>query len=174
MLISFRVLHGEKALRNYGLIDVDNEATMLDVYEMLKVKGRVITGDDFVIAEELWNRNMTLKVSRGTGFLDVSQTVPLASKLNAVVEFGRYFTFALHGESESHREMPVVDAFVRMREGQLKKVWPKFYNITRPNRRHELHNSIIRWLQERHLGWSQSCDSLGESFVKSLGDALWY
>ena len=54
-----------------------------------------------------------------------------------------------------------------------KQVWPKFKNIDRPNRKYELHNAIIRWLQDMKLGWNATGASFGEQFVSALGDLLW-
>lgn len=64
MLVSCRVVCGITVLRKYGLVDVDNEKTILEVYGMLR-NGSLQTGDNFVVPLEFSNHAVTVNVSGG-------------------------------------------------------------------------------------------------------------
>ena len=61
-------------LRKYGLVDVDNENTILEVYGMLR-NGSLQTGDNFIIPLAFANHAVTVDVSGGMSA--AGQTVPL-------------------------------------------------------------------------------------------------
>ena len=71
------------------------------------------------------------------------------------VEFGKYLKIVLIEDCDKVSQQPVKDAFHVLMTQRHSKVWPKFHNFDRPNRRFELHNAIIRWLQDRNLGWQK-------------------
>ena len=66
MLVSCRVVCGITVLRKYGLVDVDNEKTILEVYGMLR-NGSLQTGDNCVVPLEFSNHvhAVTVNVSGG-------------------------------------------------------------------------------------------------------------
>ena len=61
MLVSCRVVCGITVLRKYGLVDVDNEKTILEAYGMLR-NGSLQTGDNFVVPLEFSNHAVTVNV----------------------------------------------------------------------------------------------------------------
>ena len=53
-------------------------------------------------------------------------------------------------------------------------MWPDKYDVTRKNNCQQLHNDIIKSLQEKELGWSKKIVlSAGRPFVMQLCDILW-
>ena len=61
MWVSCRVVCGITVLRKYGLVDVDNENKILEVYGMLR-NGSLQTGDNFVVPLEFSNHAVTVNV----------------------------------------------------------------------------------------------------------------
>ena len=100
------------------------------------------------------------------------QTVPLQAKLD-VTEFGKYLKIILIDDTEKVTKQPVMNAFQFLMSERSTKVWPAFRNLDRPNKRFQLHNAIVRWLQDHNLGWQKEYRSLGEHFVHVLGECLW-
>ena len=178
--VSIRLCKGDtiKTLKNFGLIECEDRQTIAEVYKLVST-GVLNSGDSFVsVSSEYSEYPLRAEIAEGEG--GKFQSVPLHLQIKGAAEFGKYFRFNVLEECGSNtlkertpsKSLP--NAFEALMTAQKRKVWPKFKNIERPNKKYELHNKIVRWLQDMGLGWDLAAASLGENFVAALCNQLWH
>ncbi|XP_070571401.1 uncharacterized protein [Ptychodera flava] len=172
MFISIKVTTGAKVLRPFGLVDVNAQCSLTEVYQDL-TRGVLSTGDRFILPNDYEQCCVEVLVSKELN--GKFQSVPLTAKVTDCLDFGKYFQFTLNNDENPTNKStrPTVNAFDLLLRSRGEKVWPAFRNIDRPNARFQLHNAIVRWLQGQDLGWQKQSKSMGDQFVRVLGDCLW-
>ena len=168
VLISIQVCSGAKVIRDWGLVPVSDNSTLLAVFQAL-CSGQIESADGWQLPEEYVNSPITCLVAQSQSAR--FQTVPITVKVEEAIEFGKYFKFLL--QSPQPRVVKLDARAILMKSaGQL--MWPEKYDCSRKNNRHQLHNDLIDFLQKKDLGWyKENVLSAGKPFVAQLGDILW-
>lgn len=169
VLISIQVCSGPQVIRDWGLLPVSEDSTLLAVFEAL-CSGQIESPDGWRLPEEYLDVPVTCMVAEiQSGRF---QSIPMMVKVVDAVEFGKYFKFLLQGQSQPQAVQRDAAAVLMKSAGQL--MWPDQYNCSRKNNRHRLHNDLIDFLKKKNLGWyKENVLSSGKPFVAQLGDILW-
>ncbi len=103
--------------------------------------------------------------------------VSLDSSITEVVSsLGQYMDFAVHGAIETMPlSKPVRDAStVLMQSSRSCHALPQMWQVLLPNRKRDLKNDIIDFLERNKLGWSPThAQHCGKLFVNMLAEVLW-
>ena len=100
--------------------------------------------------------------------------------VNDALEFGKYFRFNLQGGGEGSGvaqsiggPASVLDAFAFMHNAAADVDRPQLKVLTTTNNLLCLKNDFVKYLQEKHLGWSMGCvESHGTPFVRKMAEVL--
>ena len=95
----------------------------------------------------------------------------------AVSTLGNYIEYNVRAQEDLSPSLPVSvlpNAFTILMQGARNRtVLPDKWNNA--NAKSKLKNDIIDWLAKNELGWEvESAKRVGQMFVNTLGDALWY
>ena len=172
VLVSVQVCSGPRVIRDWGLVPVSDDSTLLAVFEGLSY-GVVESGDGWRLPEEYSNSPITCMVARSQS--GPFQSVPIAVKICEASEFGKFFKFLLQSpinqQQAAQSQQNALEVVMR-NAGQL--MWPDKYDNSRKTQRHQLHNDLIDFLQEKGLGChKENVLSAGKPFVTQLVDVLW-
>ena len=170
ILISAQVCAGAKVLRNWGILPVNGECLISELFHGL-CTGQIESADGFRLPDEFANSPLLCSVAQSQN--GQFQSISLSIKVLDAVEFGKYFKFLLQGQcimvKSSSRNV-----FTVLMEGAGKLVWPDKIEIICKNNKQKLHNDLIDLLQQKELGWmKENVLSEGKPFVTQLVDILW-
>ena len=169
ILISVQVCVGVKVLRDWGVLTVNGEFLICEVFQGL-CTGQVESAEGFHLPHEYVDSPVSCAIAHtSTGQF---QSILLSVKIQNAVEFGKYFKFVLRMECESRSAQAITkNAFSILMSEAGRLVWPVKYEIARKNNRQKLYNDFIELLQEKNLGWTkQNVLSEGRPFVLQLTD----
>ena len=172
ILISVQVCVGVKVLRDWGVLTVNGESLICEVFQGL-CTGQVESAEGFRLPHEYVDSPVSCAIAHtSTGQF---QSISLSVKIQNAVEFGKYFKFVLRMEFELRSTQATTrNAFSILMSEAGRLVWPEKYEIARKNNRQKLYNDFIELLQEKNLGWTkQNVLSEGRPFVLQLTDILW-
>ena len=169
MLVSVHLCAGAKVLRDWGIVDINSDSTVSEVFHGLTT-GWIESADGFRHPEQYANSPVSCSIAPSqTGRF---QSIPLNVKIQDAVEFGKFLKFVLQ-HSDEPPTLPK-NAFAVLTKEAGRQMWPDKYELTRSNNRQKLHNDIIEYLRAKELGWSkENVLSAGKPFVTQLGDILW-
>jgi len=169
ILLSAQVCAGAKVLRDWGIVLVNGECLISELFRGL-CTGQIESADGFRLPDEYANSPLLCSVAHSqTGRF---QSISLSVKVLDAVEFGKYFKFLLQASRE--RSSSSRDVFTVLMEGAVKLVCPDKIDIIRKNNKQKLHNDLIDSLQQKGLGWmKENVLSKGKPFVTQLVDILW-
>ena len=169
MLVSVQVCSGVKVIRNWGVLSVNSDSTLGDVFHGI-CTGQLDSPDGFRFEEQYADYPVSCSIASTQ--VGKFQSISLCVSVQDAVEFGKYLKFVLQyrtvGPTTSRNALDVL-----MNEaGRL--MWPDTYDLPRKNNRQQLQNDIIRFLRDKKLGWAkENVLSAGKPFVTQLGDILW-
>ena len=109
-------------------------------------------------------------------------TNPSESLVNIVSCLGQYIEFVITEETipddssgSSSENSNIVNIFTLMMATQRNnKNLPPAFPENKPNRKIQLKNDILKWLERNELGWStDACEQQGNKFINTLTETLW-
>lgn len=187
-IISVSIVCGARVIRPFGIVSVDGSGTLLNVYELCREKGSASRSDAGAhrhgagvdmhsdggtaagSADDHMDMNkVTATVS--TSPTAVFQAIPLNVLVNECIEFGKYIKFIV--EMPAKEKTVVNDCFKLMMQSSQQKCLPELKDTSRKNSKFELHNALIKFLNDHELGWRMGSLHFGEDFIGVLCDALW-
>lgn len=173
ILLSVQVCVGVKVIRDWGVLSVNGESLICEVYQGL-CTGQIESAEGFRLPPEYVDSPVSCAIAHSQN--GQFQSISLSVKVQNAVEFGKYFKFVLTVECGTTRSAQVTtkNAFTILMSEAGRLVWPEKYHIVRKNNRQQLYNDFIDQLQEKNLGWTnQNVLSEGKPFVLQLTDILW-
>ena len=169
ILISVQVCAGAKVLRDWGILSVNGECIISEVFQGL-CTGKIESTEGFRLPDEYANSPFSCSVAHSQ--LGRFQSISLMIKVVDAVEFGKYFKFLL--QVQCSMQSARKNAFTVLMEEAGKLVWPDKVEISRKNNKQKLYNDVIDLLQQNGLGWmKQNVLSEGRPFILQLVDILW-
>ena len=169
ILVSVQVCAGTKILRDWGIISVNGECLINEVFQGV-CSGLIETADRFRLLDQYANSPVSCSISHSQ--VGRFQPISLTIKVVDAIEFGKYFKFLLQVQNsmQSGRR----NVFTVLMEEAGKLVCPDKIEIIRKNNKQKLYNYVIDLLQKNELGWSKDMVlSQGKPFVSQLVDVLW-
>lgn len=161
----------------YGCV-VNDSSTVVDVFNSFS--SGVIDGGA-AISEEYVATAVSAFIGRTkTSLTRVGSECPIAEAVSALGHFVEFqVTQATDIDSETHTAGSLsgrANAFSLLMQGAQDKVHlPDKWRIESPNKKLELKNHLIDWLQKNKLGWESSyAKELGVAFVNTLANTLWF
>lgn len=109
-------------------------------------------------------------------------TNPSESLVDIVSCLGQYIEFVITEETipddssgSSSENSNTVNIFTLMMATQRNnKNLPPAFPENKPNRKIQLKNDILKWLETNELGWSTgACEQQGNKFINTLTETLW-
>ena len=104
VLISAQVCAGAKVLRNWGILPVNGECLISELFHGL-CTGQIESADGFRLPDEFANSPLLCSVAQSQN--GQFQSISLSIKVLDAVEFGKYFKFLLQGQCTSTAQLKV-------------------------------------------------------------------
>ena len=120
VLVSIQVCGGAKVILDWGLVTVNDDSTVLEVFQAL-CSGQIESTDGFRLPEQYGDSPVTCMIgqSQSAKF----QSTPLVVKMHNAVEFGKYLKFVLQCTNQPPT-LSQEDAFTVLMRGAGRLMWP--------------------------------------------------
>ena len=167
---------GAKVLKAwYGCI-VNDSSTLSDVYN--DFSGGALD-DGPAVSEKYLGAAVAAFVGRTkTSLTRVSSECPVAEAVSALGQYVEYLVTITTDEDVATTEIRNgrANAFILLMQGAQERAHlSDKWRIETPNKKLELKNHIIDWLQKNKLGWEPAyAKQLGVAFVSTLANTLWF
>ena len=111
--------------------------------------------------------------------MDLTQVSSSCQVGEAVSALGQYIEFVVSQSVDASMTQEAclrADAFaLMMQSSRSSNALPQRWQIVTPNRKLEMKNDLLDFLERNKLGWTASyIQQCGESFVNMLANVLWY
>ena len=175
VLVVVLIRSGSRVLKTWFGCQVAEQGTLLDLFNDFSA-GKI--DNTFPLSDTFSTASIECEIGRDkrvlTEFVCISLDVSVGE---AVSTLGNYIEYNVCAQEDLSPSLPVSvlpNAFTILMQGARNRtVLPDKWNNT--NAKFKLKNDIIDWLAKNELGWEvESAKRVGQMFVNTLGDALWY